>query len=367
MTGTALSTTFTAALAIGIVVGGSSLIADRANSVGLPNTAPAVQVETSPLILDSGFVVSRAFVGQVEAAQQADLAFEAAGTLKEILVEEGQRVTQGQVLAQTDTRALLAQRDATVSARAALEAQLELARLTTSRQEALEQKGFSATQRFDEARLRVTELLARIDETDAQIQSIDVALDKSTLRSPFDGRVAERHVDLGQTVNAGMTVVSVLENASPRLRVGLPADIAQNLKAGSEAVASVGGETFTAKVVFLRPDLDPRTRTRTAVFELAVAENQTAPAFGQSGQIRLEQHIAGAGSWVPLMALREGVNGSWTILTVDGENLVRSEAVELLHTDESRAFVRGSFPEGTALIASGPHRVVPGQQVRMAE
>ena len=44
-----------------------------------------------------------------------------------------------------------------------MQARLELAELTTARQEALEQKGFAATQRFDEARLQVAELRALSD------------------------------------------------------------------------------------------------------------------------------------------------------------------------------------------------------------
>ncbi len=366
-TGTLLSTTMTAAIAVGLVVVGSSLIADRAESVGLPQVAPPVKVDTYALALEAGYTVNRSFIGQVEAAQEADLAFESGGTLDDILVDEGSHVVAGEVLARTDVRALDAERDAALAARAALEAQLELAQLTTKRQEALEQKGFAATQRFDEARLLVMELNARIKETDAQIERVDVALDKAVLRAPFSGRIGERLADLGQTLGGGTPVLTLLEDSAPRLRVGLPADLASDLPVDAQAEAQFGNTTYSARLVHLRPDLDPTTRTRSAVFELVLEDGQIPPAFGQSGQIRLEQAVTDAGSWVPLMSLREGVNGSWTILTVDAEDRAALEAVELLHTDEDRAFVRGSFPDGTPLIAAGPHRVVPGQAVRATE
>ncbi|MEM6374563.1 MAG: efflux RND transporter periplasmic adaptor subunit [Pseudomonadota bacterium] len=364
------STSITAAIAIGLVVIGSSFIADRAASVGLPDIAPPVSVRTTPMSLEPGYNVTRSFVGQLEAAQEADLAFEAGGTLAEIMVEEGAQVAKGAVLARTDTRALRADREASVAARAALEAQLELAELTKARQERLEQQGFAATQRFDEARLSVMELSARIDQTNAQIARIDVALDKAVLRAPFAGRVGARMADLGQTVGTGAPVLRLLEEARPRLRVGLPADMVMDLKEGTQAKVLFGAQRFDARLVYLRPDLDPRTRTRSAVFELILQEGQTAPAYGQSGQIELEQTIMDPGAWVPLMALREGVNGSWTVMTVgtvEGESRAALEAVELLHSDESRAFVRGSFDAGTSLIATGPHRVVPGQLVEVAE
>ena len=63
-------------------------------------------------------------------------------------------------------------------------------------------------------------------------------------------------------------------------------------------------------------------------------------------------------------SLREGMQGLWTVLMVDPSDTVRSAAVELLHVEAQRAFVRGSFPEGALLIAQGPHRVTPGQKIR---
>ncbi|MEO0752775.1 MAG: efflux RND transporter periplasmic adaptor subunit [Pseudomonadota bacterium] len=362
-----VSTSMTAALAVGLVVVGSSFIAERAESVGLPDVAPPVAVRTDPLRLQPGYSVARAFVGQLEAAQQADLAFEAGGTLAEVRVDEGAHVAEGTVLARTDTRALVADREATVAARAALEAQLELAELTLKRQEALEKQGFAATQRFDEARLGVLELTARLDQTDAQIVRIDVALDKSVIRAPFTGRIGARMADLGQTVGAGTPVLTLLEEAAPRLRVGLPEDMALGLDSTSLAEAIFGHERYGARLVHLRPDLDPRTRTRSAVFELVLADARNTPAFGQSGQIELRQEITDPGAWVPLTALREGVNGSWTVMTVGEDNRATVEAVEVLHSDEARAFVRGSFRDGALLIAAGPHRVVPGQAVERVE
>jgi hypothetical protein len=41
--------------------------------------------------------------------------------------------------------------------------------------------------------------------------------------------------------------------------------------------------------------------------------------------------------------------------------------VEVLHTTEDRAYVRGSLPRAALVVASGVHHVVPGQQVRLAE
>ncbi len=369
-TGILASTALTGALAVGLVVGGSALIAERAESVELAETAPLVAVQAEPLAFQSGYDITRAFVGQIEPGQEAQLAFETGGTLAEVLVDEGDTVSQGQILARLDTRALDAQRAALQASREALEAQLELAQLTTARQQALEEKGFAATQRLDEARLGAAELVARISETDARLTEIDVALDKTILRAPFSGEIGARAADTGQTVGGGAPVLTLLEAGPVQMRVGLPPQIAASLTPDTQVAASFNGIDYAATLAQLRPDLDPTTRTRSAIFTLRTDPGAPPPPFGQSGSITLTQTVTDPGAWVPLLALREGARGSWTVLTVtptEDTHKVTAEAVELLYADAQRAFVRGALPDGALLLQAGPHRVAPGQTVTLAD
>ncbi|MDJ0825405.1 MAG: efflux RND transporter periplasmic adaptor subunit [Rhodobacter sp.] len=368
--GTLTTTALTGALAAGLVISGSSFLADRAESVELAEIAPLVAVQVAPLDILPGYQVTRQFVGQIEPLQQADLAFEAGGTISDLLVEEGASVAQGQLLAQLDTRGLDAQRAALLAARAALEAQLELAELTTARQKKLEEKGFAATQRLDEARLGAAELTARIAETDARIAEVDVALDKTALRAPFAGEIGRRAADTGQTVGGGTPVLTLLQTAAPQMRVGLPPQTAAALVLGTQVTATFGDTAYQAELTQLRPDLDPATRTRSAIFTLRLDPGAPPPPFGQSGSIALSQTVADAGAWVPLLSLREGARGSWTVLTAtpDGDtHKVAPEAVELLYADATRAFVRGGFPDGALLVQNGPQRLAPGQTVRLKD
>lgn len=361
-----LSTFLTAALAAGLVLGGTSLIASRAATRAEPEAAPPITVATQPLVRSEGYTITRGFVGQVEPRQQTALGFETAGALAAVLVDEGNRVARGDVIARLDTRSLMAERAARVAARDALVAQLELAELTTRRQSALEDRGFAATQRLDEARLRAAELRARIAEADATLDGIDIALDKAVMHAPFDGEIGARSADEGKPLGVGSPVVTLLETEAPQMRVGLPPALAAGLSPGMRVVAEIGGDAYDAVLTQIRPDLDPVTRTQGALFTLETDTGQ-APTFGQTGRIRLEQTVAESGAWVPLGALRAGPNGSWTILILAADNRVAAEAVELLHADGTRAFVRGGFDNGARLIAAGPHRLTPGQKARSAE
>ena len=108
------------------------------------------------------------------------------------------------------------------------------------------------------------------------------------------------------------------------------------------------------------PDVDPITRTRTALFAI---DAEVQPAFGQTARLLLAERIEKEGLWLPVTSLKEGVRGQWTVLTVDAADTVRAAPVEILHAESDRVFVRGAFPDKTRLINEGPQRVTVGQRV----
>jgi membrane fusion protein, multidrug efflux system len=81
------------------------------------STAPRTSVGVMSVELAQGYTVTRRFTGQIEAAARTDLGFELGGRITEVLVEEGDVVAAGTVLARLDTSALIPER-------AALEAEL---------------------------------------------------------------------------------------------------------------------------------------------------------------------------------------------------------------------------------------------------
>ena len=359
-----LTTSFTGLLAVGAISLATGAIATRAAESPAPPPAPLPRIASSPISIEDSLTIARSFVGQIEAARRIDVAFETGGTVSDLLVAEGDTVTEGQVVARLDTRALEAERRASLAARDALAAQLELAMRTAERAAGLSASGFASDQRLDEAQLTVAELEARMAEIGAGIEAIDIALDKSILRAPFPGEVGARVADPGQTVAAGSPVLTLLESSAPELHVGLPPALAAGIEPSTRFEAVIDGQRVAAELHQLRPDLDPATRTQTAIFRLDTGGG--ALPFGQTARITLEQSIPERGAWVPLAALRAGLDGTWGVLTVrDGQ--IEAVAVELLHNEDQRVFVRGGFAEDARIVDSGAHRLVPGQVVASAE
>lgn len=354
LTGTGL----TIALAVGLVVSGSGLIAARAAGDSTPVQDPVLPVEVAPLVVQDSYAVTAAFTGQVEAARSVDLGFETGGTLAEVLVDEGDRVAAGDVLARLDIRSLQAERAAQSAARDAAIARRDLAKLTAERQQRLAASDFSSTQRADEARFRLAEAEAEIAQLDAALLTIDIALTKSEITAPFAGTVSDRLRDEGARLGSGTPVLRLEETDAPHLRVGLPDALASALPPQTEVTVTLPRGTGTARLDRLRPDLDPATRTRAALFTL----DQPAPS-GTLVSLELAREVPGNGAWVPLSALSEGIQGLWTLYLLDDSNTLRRESVEVLHATGSRAFVAGTFPHGARYVPAGAHRVAPGQRV----
>ena len=349
---------FLGATAAGL--GGYAMIAGQAASI--PDTvAPVTPVEVLIVSPEEGYTVTRRFTGQVEAAARIDLGYELGGRIAEVLVEEGDLVPAGTVLGRLDTSALIPERAALQAELAASAADAELARLALGRNDVLTERGFRSVAAQDDARLGLARAEAGMAAVRARIAGVDVRLEKSVLLAPFSARVGARLADPGQTVSAGQPVLVLFDAAPAQARVGLPPALAAGLSAGDAVQVEIGGTLGDARILQVRPDLDPETRTRPVVLTLPDA----SPAvLGESVALILRQTVAEPGFWAPLGALREGVRGSWSVMAIEttpGGDRTVPAAVEVLHVDGARVFLRGALPPGARIVARAPDRVAPGQ------
>ena len=345
-----------------VLVGGGAIADSRASDTPAP--PPATPVMVIPAEPEQGYAVTRRFVGQIEAAQEVSFGFELGGRVTDVLVDEGDRVQAGAILAWLDTSALIPERMALEAELAGLAADAELARLTLARNDALLERGFRSVAAQDEARLALARAEAGMAALRAQIAGVDVRLQKSVLVAPFAARVGTRQADPGQTVAAGKPVFVLYDDGPVRMRVGVPADLADALRPGTPVHVAIGDTVVEGAVRSIRPDLDPATRSRSVVAELP---REVVPVLRVTAGLLVTQEIAEPGFWAPLSALREGARGSWSVLAVESTaegDVVRVAAVEVIHADGDRVFLRGALPPGARIVAEAPDRVSPGQAVQ---
>lgn len=337
----------------------------RANLDSAPPARDPLPVATLGVGRVSGYTVTERFAGRLEPNRATGLAFELGGTVATLAFDEGDRVPASAVVARLDTASLEARAAALAASARETDARLQRARLALERVTRLRRAGHAADEAFDEARLTVTELEATRARVAAERRAVAVDLEKSVLQAPYAGRVAARHVDDGAVVAPGTPVLELVEDGARRARVGVSVAAAAEFAPGAHYALQVNGDEIMAELIALRPDLATGTRTVTALFRVPAPDG--AP-LGDVVTLAVERRVDAAGFWVPVGALSEDWRGLWSLYTVrdggDGEAArVGRESVELLHTRDGQAFVRGTLGDGERIVAEGTHRVTRGQAV----
>ncbi len=326
--------------------------------------AAPIPVEILTIVEEDGYTVPRQFVGRVVARQETSASFELPGRLVEILVDEGDSVRAGETVARLDTALLEASFDELQSRVHELEAQVELAVRTEERQQELNRMGHATDQRLDESYLERIALEAALEQARAAIRNVEIQIDKSTLRAPFNGSVGARMTDIGAVLQAGQPVLDIVETDVMEARIGIPAPLAERLDVGEVFEIAVGDRTIPGTLHALRRDIDRQTRTVTAV--LVFGDTISVPS-GEIARLTLERYHAEPGYWMPVAALTQGLDGLWSVFvardTPFGDTVVQREEVEVLHFASDQVFVRGTVSSGDRVVSVGVERVTPGQRI----
>lgn len=334
-----------------------------------PDAPAAPRAEPLPVAIttvqpERSYPVRRHFTGLVRSRRASGLGFERGGLVTRVRVEEGDVVAAGQPIADLDTAQLTARRRELEAQLRAVEARVELSRITSRRIGELADAEYTSRQAQDEASFGLRAREAEADRLRAAIAAVDVELRKSHLRAPFGGTIARRLVDEGEVVAPGAAAFRYLDTSAAEATVGVPTDLAGTLRVGSTHALQVAGRAYDAELSAVTDDVDPVTRTRAVVFLLPADARVTD---GQIVELELVREVPAGGFWLPVDAITEGLRGMWTAYSIDAEGRVRREALEILHADGDRVFVRGTLEAGERVVASGLHRLVPGRAVAVAD
>jgi RND family efflux transporter MFP subunit len=335
-------------------------------------TDAALLVPVARVASADGYVVRREFAGRVEAARDSAVGFEIGGQLAAVLVDEGDRVAAGEVLARLDTERLEAREAEAVAALDQTGASLALAETTLARTaEALEFRGVSQ-QEYDEAVRAERAARSAREAARARLASVRVDLEKSVLRAPFEATVVRRAADEGEVLAPGQVLLQLQEQAPPRVRIGVAGDMLEAVAARDDHMLMVNGRALPARLRAVLPVRDAATRTVDALFELETAQGVLP---GDLARLALERQMEAPGFWLPLGSLAEGDRGVWTNYVAvplpagesagEATHVIEARTVEVLHEREDQVYVRGAIDAGERVVVEGLHRVVPGQTVRV--
>jgi len=345
------------------------------------DAAPASDVERSALLVDVDtatavreYDVRREFIGRLEPTRESQVGFELGGELQAVLVDEGDTVAAGDVLARLDTARLEARLAEVEAAVAQAASARDLAQRSYERRRDAAAAGGISEQVVDEALDAANAAAAGLSAAEARLNSVRVDLAKSELSAPYDAVVVARRIDEGNIVAAGQPVVHVQERAAPDVRVGVSGDLAATMSVGEAHPIVIGPHKLDATVRAILPLRDPSTRT---VDVILVLDRNVSAYPGDLARLAVQQSVMEDGFWLPVTSLSEGSRGLWTANVVvpfatavpqpnGATHFVEPRSVEVLHKQDHRVFVRGALNDGDRFITNGMQRIVPNQGVRIA-
>ena len=359
--------------------------------IGRRNAPQAVEIATVAAAYPSASVAALNATGRVVAARRASVSSKGTGRLEWLGVQEGQRVTEGDIIARLENRDVAAEREQAAAqvqvARANLaqgQAELEDAAAAYKRAQDLAQQKFIAGSALDTAEARYNKSRAAIDTLKAQItvaqanhRAAEVAFDQTQIRAPFTGMVLTKSANVGDivtpfsaasgTTGAVVTMADmetleveadVSEASIAKITIGQPAEIQLDafpdlrlLGEVSRIVPTVdrAKATLLVKVKFV--ERDPR-----------VLPDMSAKIAFLSRSLRLDERT-------PVAALRADA-----IVKRDGKDMVfvvgKDEQVRLAPVAAGAKvgdLVRVDLAPGTRVVIAPPDRLVDGATVAAAK
>lgn len=262
------------------------------------------------------------------------------GQVLRVLVEAGQWVKQGQVLAVIDRDVQAQQAEALSASIRVAQADADLAQAELTRAEALVSRGFISKADLDRKRATRDAAQARVRVSQAQYRESVARNARLNIVAPAAGLVLTRDVEPGQIVGAGSgTLFRMARDGDMEMLARLSESDLQKISVGTRAtVTPVGTDLeISGQVWQISPVIDPQTRQGTVRISVPYHELLRPGGFADA------RVIVGAGEtpMLPESAVQSSPEGSY-VLIVDSKNIVRRRNVTVgTVTDQGVAITSG--------------------------
>jgi RND family efflux transporter MFP subunit len=308
---------------------------------------------------------SVSLTGQVRAKDQVSIAFRIDGRMVERLVNVGDIVAPGQIVAKLD---LQDQQHSLRTAQGNLDAaaaRLSQGRSNFSRKQELFKGGWVPRAQFDDALEALQTAQAQVDSAQAQVHLAEDQLSYTVLYADAPGAVTAVGAEPGEVVHGGQMIVNVARDGGrdavfdvpeELIRTG-PRDPAVEIALTNDPNVKAGG-----RVREVAPQADAATRTFRV--KVGIIDPQAAMRLGATvtGHLKL---AAPPGVEIPPSALTEA-NGHAVVWVIDPKNQTVSQRdVDVLRHDAASVVIAQGLQTGDVVVTAGVQQLRPGQKVRL--
>ena len=325
---------------------GTHVAQAQSSGAAMPPTPVIVSaVEQKPIVEEVEAL------GTLRANESVDLTSTVTELVTDVLFQDGQRVSKGDVLVKMDA----AEEEAELAEEQSL---LEEAKRQVDRIEPLAAKGAASESVLDERRREV-------ETANARIKAIRSRINKRQITAPFDGVVGLRNVSTGALAQPGTLMTTIDDDRVMKLDFSVPSVFLSVLEPGAKILAQTKAypsETFEGTVVSADSRIDPVTR---AVLVRALIENQDRrlkPGLlmrvvlqkkPRETLVIPEEAVIPSGSQYHVLVIQD---------TEDGQTVAKKK-VELGVRRQGEVEVLSGVEPGDLVVTHGTMRAIPGKAV----
>ena len=307
-------------------------------------------------------------LGTVQAFNSVLIKSRVDGQIVKIRYEEGKDVHAGDVLIEIDRapfEAALAQARANELKD---QAQLDNQRLDLGRYTSLAKTGAGSSQQLDTTRALVAQTEASIKADQALVDTAQVQLNYSSIRSPIDGRVGTRLVDAGNIVRTtdATGIVSINQIHPIFVSFALPSDSLPQLRAAKDGEVMVtaldrdGRVLATGVLAVIDNQINPASGTINYKAKFDNADDALWP--GQFVNLRIQLATRRNVIAVPVTAVQQGPDGPYAFVVGD-DGVAQKRPLKVGVLNKTTAIIDGGLQPGEQVVTDGQYRIQAGSKL----
>lgn len=301
--------------------------------------------------------------GIVKAWQEAEISPEVSGKVKSILAEVGDGLKAGDPIFKLNDELLRLQVEKARALVTQLEGNYLSSKRDLSRKEKLYQDGVIAELDLDLAKAKEKADRGLLEGAKTSLKIAQRDLRESTIRSPINGTLAERLVDLGTTVSPLMKVASVVDIIKIRIRIGVSEKEIHKIKKGQEVkvyLDAFPNEEYPGTVFSV--GMKASETTLTFPVEVAIVNNREPMLKpGMVARLKIQTGNHSQVIVIPQEVIINEEGESFVFVARDG--IAHKSKITIGTTIDSQVIVKGGLSPGDLLITVGSRIISEGTKI----
>jgi HlyD family secretion protein len=200
-------------------------------------------------------------------------------------------------------------------------------------------------------RAQVKSSQAQLEAAKAHYGGAEAQLSYAEIRSPINGVIADRPVYPGEMANSGSAVISVVDISEVIARANIPVKEASAVQAGRPATISATGGDVAGKVTVVSPAVDPSTTTVEVWVQAKNPQERLKP--GTTVHVSINAEVIKDAILVPSAALLSSDQGGDKVMVVGSDSLAHERVVQVGVRQADEVQITDGLKEGEQVITFG--------------